>query len=142
MFNRRSLSYYALALLCSFSGLSATAGTIGYEALEGNRCTVSTGRNPELTVNGGYDENGGTNASFGIIIPLGDNTSAARRQCEQFAQQDQARQHFAWLLDLYERGVITRESLAEQAAGLGMSLSPSVSPEARREASAVVISPR
>ena len=140
MFNRRSLSISALAFLCSFTGLSANAGSIGYEALDGNRCTVSTGHVPELTVNGGYDEFNGNNASFGLTIPLGDNTSGARQQCETFARQDQGRQHFAWLLDLYDQGVITREALAEQAKELGMELAPVQRVD--RASSTVVISPR
>ena len=140
MFNRRSLCLSALTFLCSFSGLSVNAGSIGYEALDGNRCTVSTNRSPELTVNGGYDENQGTNASFGLTIPLGDNTSTARQQCETFARKDQGRQHFIWLLELYDQGVITRESLAEQAEELGMELAPVQRVD--RASSTVVISPR
>ena len=140
MFNRRSLCLSALTLLCSFSGLSANANSISYEALDGNRCNVSTGRVPELTVNGGYDENMGSNASFGLTIPLGDKTTAARQQCETFARQDQGRQHFTWLLDLYDQGVITREALAEQAQELGMKLAPEQTIE--RASSTVVISPR
>lgn len=140
MFNRRSLCLSALTLLCSFSGLSANAGSIGYEALDGNRCTVSTGRTPELTIDGGYDEYQGSNASFGLSIPLGDNTSGARQQCETFARKDQGRQHFTWLLDLYDQGVITREALAEQAEELGMKLAPVQRID--RASSTVVISPR
>lgn len=139
MFNRRSLCIPAIALLCSFSGMSVKAGAIGYEALDGNRCTVSTGRNSELNFNGGYDEDQGTNVSFGVTIPLGDNTSAARRQCETFARKDQGRQHFNWLLDLYDQGVITREALAEQAEELGMKLAPVQRVD--RDASTVVITP-
>ena len=111
-----------------------------YEALDGNRCNVSTGRNPELTIDGGYDENMGSNASFGLVIPLGDKTTAARQQCETFARQDQGRQHFMWLLEMYESGVITRDALNEQAESLGMKLAPEERVEAT--SSAVIISPR
>ena len=111
-----------------------------YEALDGNRCNVSTGRVPELTIDGGYDENQGNRASFGLVIPLGDNTTVARQQCESFARQDQARQHFMWLLEMYESGVITRDALNKEAESLGMTLAPEQRIESTN--SAVVISPR
>ena len=72
----------------------------------------------------GYTEDLGANVSFGLTIPLNDPTSAARTNCVEFAEQDQSRQHFTWLLDMYEQGVITRESLEKEAAKLGMTLAP------------------
>ena len=123
MRNHYRLALSALTFLCS-QGLTAHAGSIGYEALDGNRCNVSTGTPPQLEFNSGYNETQGPNASFGLTIPLGDRTAAARENCLKFAQVDQSRQHFAWLVDMYERGVITRSSLEEEAGKLGISLAP------------------
>ena len=122
---RRSLSHLGLALLCIVgTSVGANAGSIGYEGLEGARCSVTTDVPSSLNFQSGYNDDLGVNASFGVTIPLGDRTADARNNCVQFAQQDQARQHFTWLLDMYERGVITRQALEQEANKLGMSLAP------------------
>ena len=63
MRNHYRLALSALAFLCS-QGLTAHAGSIGYEALDGNRCNVSTDTPPQLEFNSGYNETQGTNASL------------------------------------------------------------------------------
>lgn len=123
MRNRFRLSFAVLAVLCS-NGLSAFAGSIGYEALDGNRCNVSTSTPSSLELTSGYSESQGANASVSLNIPFGDPTASARTNCVSFAELDQARQHFGWLLDMYERGAIDRSSLAQQAAELGITLAP------------------
>lgn len=126
MCNRNRLTIAVLALLCS-QGLSVRAGSIGYEALDGNRCTVSTDSPSQIQLNSGYNEYQGANASFGLSIPLSDSTASARTNCVKFAELDQSRQHFTWLLDLYERGAIDRKSLEAQAEALGITLAPETS---------------
>ena len=123
MCNRNRFALTVSALLCS-QGLSAHAGSVGYEALDGNRCNVSTDAPSQLQFDGGYNDVQGTNASFGVRIPLGNSTGGALQNCLDFARTDQSRQHFAWLVEMYERGVITRESLLEEANELGITLSP------------------
>ena len=125
MCNRNRFALTVLTLLCS-QGLSAHAGSVGYEALDGNRCNVSTDAPSQLQFNSGYSEAQGTNASFGITIPLGSSTGKALDNCLEFARTDQSRQHFAWLVEMYERGVITRESLLEEAGKLGIKLATEV----------------
>ena len=127
---RRSFSRLGLALLCVLgTTVSANAGSIGYEALEGSQCRVSTDTPSSMNFESGYSESMGANVRFGVTIPLSDPTAAARTNCVKFAEQDQARQHFTWLLDMYERGVVTREALEKEATKLGMNLAPEVSME-------------
>lgn len=136
---RRSFSFVGLALLCILSSsVTAKAGSLSYEGLEGARCQVTTDTPSELNFESGYSENMGANVRFGVSIPLSNPTAAARRNCVEFAQQDQRRQHFTWLLDMYERGVITREALQTEAEALGMSLAPERSLESADD-SAVII---
>lgn len=123
MCNRNRFTLAVFALLCS-QGLSANAGSVGYEALDGNRCNVTTDTPSQLQFNSGYNETQGANASFGLTIPLGNSTGGALDNCLEFARTDQSRQHFAWLVEMYERGVITRESLQAEAEKLGIYLSP------------------
>ena len=104
--------------------MSARAGSIGYEALDGARCTVSTDTPSSMNFESGYTEDMGANVKFGLTIPLSDPTSDARDNCVKFARQDQQRQHFTWLLDMYDSGVITRQALEIEAAKLGMDLAP------------------
>lgn len=104
--------------------MSAKAGAIGYEALDGARCTVSTDTPSSMNFDSGWNENQGANVSFGLTIPLSDPTSTARDNCVKFARQDQQRQHFTWLLDMYDSGVITRQALELEAEKLGMALAP------------------
>ena len=85
----------------------------------------------------GWNESQGTNVQFGLTIPLSSPTEGARDNCVKFAELDQQRQHFTWLLDMYDSGVITREALATEAEKLGMKLAPSNSE--RVESSSVVI---
>ena len=136
---RRSFSRLGFALLCVLgTTVSANAGSIGYEALDGARCRVSTDTPSSLNMQSGYTEDLGANVSFGLTIPLSDPTTAARTNCVKFAEQDQARQHFTWLLDMYEQGVITREALEKEAAKLGMTLAPEQAMEGP-QTSAVII---
>ena len=122
---RRSVSVIGLALLSVLStGQISRAGAIGYEALDGAQCRVTTNTPSTMNLESGWNENMGANISFGLTIPLSDPTSSARTNCVEFAQQDQARQHFTWLLDMYERGVISREALETEAKKLGMNLAP------------------
>ena len=123
MCNRNRFAIAVFTLLCS-QGLSAHAGSVGYEALDGNRCNVSTDAPPQLQFNSSYNETQGANASFGLTIPLGSSTGGALDNCLEFARTDQSRQHFAWLVEMYERGVITRESLLEEAGKLRITLAP------------------
>ena len=123
MCNRNRFAFAVFTLLCS-QGLSAHAGSVGYEALDGNRCNVSTDTPSRLEFNSGYNEAQGANASFGLTIPLGNSTGGALDNCLEFARTDQSRQHFAWLVEMYERGVITRESLLQEAGRLGIALAP------------------
>ena len=123
MCNRRHLALSVLTLLC-FQAVGARAGSIGYEALDGNRCTVTTDEPSQLEFNSGYNEWQGANASFGVTVPLGDRTAKARANCLKFARLDQRRQHFDWLLDLYDQGVIDRQALQAEASKLGITLSP------------------
>lgn len=97
---------------------------MSYEALDGAQCRVTTDTPSQLNIESGYSENMGANVRFGVSIPLSNPTADARRNCVEFAQQDQSRQHFTWLLDMYERGVITREALEREAEALGMQLAP------------------
>ena len=127
MFYRRSIPLTLLALLCS--PLSSIAGSISYESLEGNRCNVNMDAPTTLDFEGGYDEDMGANVRFGLTVPLGNTTGTARDNCVQFAEQDQRRQHFVWLLEMYERGVITREALEQEANELGMQLAPESAPQ-------------
>ena len=122
---RRSLTHLGLAVLCiAGSALSVNAGSMGYEALDGAQCNVTTDTPSSMNFQSGYTEDMGANVSFGLTIPLSDPTSAARTNCVKFAQQDQQRQHFTFLLDMYERGVITRQALEDEATKLGMTLAP------------------
>lgn len=130
MCNRRSVSIIGLALLSVLSsGQVVKAGSIGYEALDGAQCRVSTDTPSSMNMESGWNESQGANVSFGLTIPLSDPTGDARTNCVQFAKQDQSRQHFSWLLDMYERGVITRQALEIEAKKLGMNLAPEVSLE-------------
>ncbi len=125
MCHRRSVSVIGLALLSVLStGQISRAGSIGYEALDGAQCRVTTHTPSTMDFQSGWNENMGTNISFGLTIPLSDPTAAAKNNCVQFAQNDQSRQHFTWLLDMYERGIITREALEIEAKKLGMNLAP------------------
>ena len=126
MFNRRSITLLGFALLCAISttGISAKAGSISYEGLEGARCNVSTDTPSSINFNSGWSEHQGSNVNFELSIPFGSPTAAASTNCVKFAEQDQQRQHFVWLLEMYETGVITREALEKEATRLGMELAP------------------
>ena len=122
---RKCIPITGFTLLCSIlAPVSVRAGAMAYEGIDGAECRVTTNKPPELIMEGGYNEFQGSNAMIGISIPLGNPTADASRNCVEFARQDQARQHFMWLLDMYENGVITRESLEAQAEALGMTLTP------------------
>ena len=135
---RNRITSTIVTLLC-LQGLTASAGTIGYEALDGNRCSVTTDPSRQLEFSSGYSEQLGSNASVTLSIPLGDSTAAARKNCIKFARKDQARQHFAWLLEMYEQGVITRQALEAEAVRLGMELAPES--KAPYGSSSVIIKP-
>ena len=135
---RSRITSTIVTLLC-LQGLTASAGTIGYEALDGNRCSVTTDPSRRLEFSSGYSEQLGSNAAVTLSIPLGDSTAAARKNCIKFARKDQARQHFAWLLEMYEQGVITRQALEAEAVRLGMELAPES--KAPYGSSSVIIKP-
>ena len=108
------------------------AGSLSYEALDGTRCQVTTDRPASLDINlttdhedhTGYfaGSDSGFGASVGLSIPLSNPTRTARTQCEELGRLDQLRNHFIWLQEQYDAGLIKREALAEAAAALGMEL--------------------
>ena len=124
MFNRRCYACFGLAVL-SFTGTVATAGSINYEGLEGARCHVTTESTSGFEVETS-NIGGDAAVTARVRIPFADTTRSARQNCVRFAEQDQARQHFTWLLDMYQNGVITRKALQDEADKLGITLAPEV----------------
>ena len=113
-------------------GDPVTAGSLSYEALDGTRCQVSTDRPASLDLRIDTNHNdttgyfsgsdSGFNASVGLTVPLSQPTRTARQHCEQMGQLDQQRNHFMWLQELYEQGVIKRSALVKAGKALGLEL--------------------
>ena len=113
---------FAVASVLCLSG-PAVAGNLSYEALDGTRCSVSTDDPGTLDFHVTDDE-----VFAGISIPLGQPTSTARQQCEQMSRLDQQRNHFMWLQELYEQGVIKRSALVKAGQALGLELAEGATP--------------
>ena len=137
MFNRRRFAVVGLAIL-SLTGSVATAGSINYEGLEGAQCQVTTQQAPGLEVETRYDEVSQGSVTARVRIPFGDPTGPARVNCVEFAEQDQGRQHFVWLLEMYQAGVITRDALQNAADKLGMTLAAETPAQEKQGASLVI----
>ena len=119
---RRSLIILSTAILCSAH--PAIANSVQYETESGARCSVTPQRPTHLDVETGYNEYREGYASARLSIPLGNETKGMARECFDIAQADQQQSKFRFLLELYETGVITRDSLAKEAALLGVELTP------------------
>ena len=152
MCKRTSRFFAFLAVLCCRQVLTASpafAGSISYETELGSICRVVTDqpvtfdmrllperrfeheiddfnhfgsddfRNQSTRGISRFDTYGG---SVGLTIPLGDTTRGAANECREYAIKDQQRQHFNWMLEHYENGVITRETLEKEAARLGLEI--------------------
>ena len=137
MFNRRRFAVIGLASL-SLTGSVATAGSINYEGLDGAQCQVTTQQTPGLELETRYDEVFKGSVTARVRIPFGDPIGPARANCIEFAEQDQGRQHFVWLLEMYQAGVITRDALQDAADKLGMTLAAETPAQEEQGASLVI----
>ena len=124
----------ALSILCLTFTAEARANSFRFEGIEGQRCSIVYGRQPELNLsidggtNNGYDTFnwGGANSNqsnlggtVSLRIPLSNPVIHDAEVCRELGIKDNNRTELRFLQELHDQGLITDNSFIEKAADLG-----------------------